>query len=70
MIRPVVKENTTLERDMHSKAILNRDETAYERAVSRKRSRQKSKSLIEDLVSRIEALEAEVKTLKYSNTKL
>jgi uncharacterized protein YlxW (UPF0749 family) len=61
--KKIVKENTNLEKDMFTGAILNRDRNAYKQAVRRKHLRKKKETELQDLKSQVSELASLVKTL-------
>ena len=61
--RKIVKNNTNLEKDMFTGAILNRDSNAYSQAVKRKRLRKQKETELQDLKSQVSELVSLVKTL-------
>jgi len=61
--KKIVKENTNLEKDMFTGAILNRDSNAYKQAVKRKHLRKQREAELQDLKSQVSELASLVKTL-------
>ena len=61
--KKIVKDNTNLEKDMFTGAILNRDSNAYKKAVKRKHLRKQREAELQDLKSRVSELASLVKTL-------
>lgn len=62
-MRLTVKENTSLERDNKSNAILNNDSAGYNAALLRKKYSKKSAEEIQELKGEISELKDLVKTL-------
>tara|TARA_R110002153_G_scaffold265488_2_gene428180 strand:+ start:112 stop:318 length:207 start_codon:yes stop_codon:yes gene_type:complete len=62
-MRLIVKENTALERDQSTNAILNSDSAGYNAALLRKKSYKKSTEELNELKSEISELKDLVKTL-------
>lgn len=62
-MRLTVKENTALERDDKTNAILNNDSSGYKAALLRKKYNKKSAKEIADLKGEISELKDLVKTL-------
>jgi SMC interacting uncharacterized protein involved in chromosome segregation len=54
--RAVVQDNPSLERDMHSKAIVNRNRANYVQRMALRKSRRKKDEEIKSLKSEIDAL--------------
>lgn len=61
--KKIVKENTNLEKDMFTGAILNRDRNAYKQAVKRKAIRRQKEKEMQDLKSQVAELTSLVETL-------
>ncbi len=61
--RKIVKNNTNLEKDMFTGAILNRDSNAYSQVVKRKQLRKQKETELQDLKSQVSELASLVKTL-------
>ncbi len=60
----VVEDNKDLLRDMHSKAIINTNRSAYEAAVNRVRNTQKQKDELRDATREINILKSEMHEIK------
>tara|TARA_B100001769_G_C21832595_1_gene452136 strand:+ start:359 stop:592 length:234 start_codon:yes stop_codon:yes gene_type:complete len=60
----VVEDNKDLLRDMHSKAIINTNKSAYEAAVNRVRNTQKQKDELRDATREINILKSEMHEIK------
>ena len=60
----VVEESKDLLRDMHSKAIINTNRSAYEAAVNRVRNTQKQKDELRDATREINILKSEMHEIK------
>ena len=61
--KKIVKDNTNLEKDMFTGAILNRDRNAYKQVVKRKQLRKQRETELQDLKSQVAELTSLVKTL-------
>ena len=61
--KKIVKDNTNLEKDMLTGAILNRDSNAYKQAVKRQHLRKQREAELQDLKSQVSELASLVKTL-------
>jgi hypothetical protein len=61
--KKIVKDNTNLEKDMFTGAILNRDRNAYKQVVKRKQLRKQRETEMQDLKSQVAELTSLVKTL-------
>ena len=59
-----VEEERDLVRDMHSKAIINTNKSAYEAAVNRVRNTQKQKDELRDATREINILKSEMHEIK------
>ena len=66
----VVEDNKDLLRDMHSKAIINTNRSAYEAAVNRVRNTQKQKDELRDATREINILKSEMHEIKNLLVKL
>lgn len=62
-MRLIVKDNTALERDQETNAILNNDSVGYQAALLRKKYNKKTSEEINELKSEITELKDLVKTL-------
>jgi len=62
-MRAIVKENTSLERDSKTNAILNNDSAGYKAALMRKKHYKKSAEEINELKNEVSELKDLVKTL-------
>lgn len=62
-MRLIVKDNTALERDELTNAILNNDSAGYEAALLRKKYHKKGKEEVDELKNEISELKDLVKTL-------
>jgi len=62
-MRAIVKENTSLERDNKTNAILNNDSAGYKAALMRKKYHKKSSEEINELKNEVSELKDLVKTL-------
>lgn len=62
-MRLTVKENTALERDQTTNAILSNDSNGYKAALTRKKYRRKSAEEINELKNEVSELKDLVKTL-------
>lgn len=62
-MRLIVKDNTALERDQKTNAILNNDSVGYQAALLRKKYNKKTSEEINELKSEIAELKDLVKTL-------
>ena len=60
----VVEDNKDLLRDMHSKAIINTNKSAYEAAVNRVKNTQKQKDELRDATREINILKSEMHEIK------
>ena len=60
----IVEDNKDLLRDMHSKAIINTNRSAYEAAVNRVRNTQKQKDELRDATREINILKSEMHEIK------
>ena len=60
----VVEDNKDLLRDMHSKAIINTNRSAYEAAVNRARNTQRQKDELRDATREINILKSEMHEIK------
>ena len=60
----VVEDSKDLLRDMHSKAIINTNKSAYEAAVNRVRNTQKQKDELRDATREINILKSEMHEIK------
>ena len=61
--RKIVENNTNLEKDMFTSAILNRDSNAYSQVVKRKQLRKQKETELQDLKFQVSELASLVKTL-------
>jgi len=62
-MRAIVKENTSLERDSKTNAIINNDSAGYKAALLRKQYNKKSSEELNDLKNEVSELKDLVKTL-------
>lgn len=62
-MRLIVKDNTALERDQTTNAILSNDSAGYKAALIRKKYRKKSAEQIDELKNEVSELKDLVKTL-------